>query len=150
MSAWSIEEAIAYYREQGAPGDQQMLSALLREVQQETGPLTQETLDVISRELALAPSILPALIRRIPSLRMHTHPHRLEVCQNCGRRLGAWIEREYAVKNGASDAGGFTFHVVGCMKNCKCGPSMKWDGALVPRANEEAVRKADFFIWIKR
>lgn len=141
MSAWSIEEAIAYYREQGAPGDQQMLSALLREVQQETGPLTQETLDVISRELALAPSILPALIRRIPSLRMHTHPHRLEVCQNCGRRLGAWIEREYAVKNGASDAGGFTFHVVGCMKNCKSGPSARWNGELISHATEEKLRE---------
>ena len=29
---WNIDEAIAYYRDQGAPGDQQMLIALLREI----------------------------------------------------------------------------------------------------------------------
>ncbi|MDO5151848.1 MAG: hypothetical protein Q4D50_00605 [Eubacteriales bacterium] len=42
--SWSLEEAIAYYRTQGAPGDQSALTGFLREVQRENGggiPLRQ-------------------------------------------------------------------------------------------------------------
>lgn len=139
---WNLSEAIDYYRTQGAPGDQQMLIALLRETQQETGPLTQGVLCEIEQAYALGKAVLPALIRRVPSLRMDAHPHRLEICQNCGRRLAAWVENQYAVRpGGACDEGGFTFHVVGCMKNCKASPSVKWDGVLYPRADEELLKK---------
>ena len=34
---WTLREAIEYYQRQGAPGDQGMLVALLREVQEERG-----------------------------------------------------------------------------------------------------------------
>ena len=34
---WTLEEALAYYRRQGAPGEQGALVALLREVQEERG-----------------------------------------------------------------------------------------------------------------
>ena len=34
---WTLREAIEYYQRQGAPGDQGMLVALLREVQGERG-----------------------------------------------------------------------------------------------------------------
>lgn len=139
---WNIDEAIAYYRDQGAPGDQQMLIALLREIQQETGPLTQEVLLKVESALALSASMLPALIRRVPSLRMDTHPHRLELCQNCGRKLAVWVENEYGVKPGcACDTHGFTFQLTGCMKNCKASPSMKWDGVLYPKASEDTIRR---------
>lgn len=139
-SMWVLSEAIEYYRTQGAPGDQQMLVALLREVMEETGPLTQEALSAIAQAYGLGRAILPALIRRVPSLRMDEHPHRLEICANCGRKLAAWVENTYQVKpGGASDALGFTFHVVGCMKNCKASPSVKWDGVLYPRADERLI-----------
>ena len=139
---WNIDEAIAYYRDQGAPSDQQMLIALLREIQQETGPLTQEVLSQVERAFGLSASMLPALIRRVPSLRLDAHPHRLELCQNCGRRLAVWVENEYGVKPGcACDAYGFTFQLTGCMKNCKASPSMKWDGVLYPKASEDTIRR---------
>ena len=35
--AFSVEEAVMYYKKQGAPGDQSALVSLLREVQQESG-----------------------------------------------------------------------------------------------------------------
>jgi len=139
---WSLSEAIDYYRSQGAPGDQQMLMALLREAQEHTGPLTQSVLAEIESSYSLGKAILPALIRRVPSLRMAEHPHRLEICQNCGRRLAAWVENTCGVKpGGACDEGGFTFHVTGCMKNCKAPPSVKWDGKLYPHADEELLKK---------
>ena len=34
---WSIQEAVAYYKKQGAPSDQTALESLLKEVQQEHG-----------------------------------------------------------------------------------------------------------------
>ena len=47
---WTLEEALAYYRRQGAPGEQGALVALLREVQEERGdrrrPLPQRYLSV--------------------------------------------------------------------------------------------------------
>ena len=33
--AWNLEEAIAYYKKQGAPADQTAVTALLREAQAE-------------------------------------------------------------------------------------------------------------------
>ena len=142
MTPWTLEEAIDYYRREGAPEDQSMIVALLREAQAEQGALTQETLNDIARCFGLSRGFLPALIRRIPDLRMHTHPNRLEVCRNCGRQLAVWIEREYgASPGGASSRGGFTFHVVGCMKNCKSGPSARWNGELISHATEEKLRE---------
>ena len=139
---WQLEEAIEAYREQGAPEDQQMLIALLREVQQETGPLTQDVLDAIARAYQLGASVLPALVRVVPSLKMAAHPHRLEVCANCGKKLSSWIEKTYGVRpGGACDRGGFTYHVVGCLKNCKAGPSARWDGELISRADEDKIRR---------
>ena len=35
---WTLEEALAYYRRQGAPGEQGALVALLREVQRQLRP----------------------------------------------------------------------------------------------------------------
>ena len=35
--SWNLEEAIEYYKKQGAPGDQTALVGLLREIQQENG-----------------------------------------------------------------------------------------------------------------
>ena len=138
-----IREMIAYYREQGAPQDQQMLIALLREMQEvEGGVLAQGTLDTIAQAYEIKQGILTAIIRRIPGLRLDTVPHRLEVCGTCraGANLRAYIERTYGVKSGAAnEAAGFSYHVTPCMKNCRFGPSIRWDGTLYAHADEKLV-----------
>ena len=49
MDEHAIREMTDYYREQGAPQDQQMLIALLREAQEKQGgALSQDILDAIS------------------------------------------------------------------------------------------------------
>ena len=71
MELHSLEDYIEQYRSQGAPEDQQMLIALMRDAQQlDGGALRQETLDRIASELSVPGSILNAIIRRIPMLRM--------------------------------------------------------------------------------
>jgi len=144
MNAETIREIVEYYRNQGAPQDQQMLIALLREMQESGGGvLAQAVIEEIAGMLGMKPTMLYALIRRVPSLRMDNAAHRLEICGTCraGARLRDEIERTYAVKSGGCcEPAGFSYHVTPCMKNCKNGPSIKWDGALHSHADMELVR----------
>ena len=139
-----LEDIIRYYREQGAPQDQQMLIALLRECQEmEGGALTAQTLAAVAQGCGVKESMLAALIRRVPSLRMADAPHRLDMCMTCpkGRELRAWVEKTWNVQSGqACTAAGFTYHAVPCMKNCPNGPSIRWDGVLYSRATQELIR----------
>ena len=143
MQTQSIREIIEYYRGQGAPQDQQMLIALLREVQEDMGGvLSWSALQEIADSLGMKNTLLQALIRRVPSLRMENAAHRLEICGTCraGARLRDAIERTYGVKSGEiCEAAGFSYHVTPCMKNCKNGPSIKWDGTLHSHADIELV-----------
>lgn len=139
----SLMELIAYYTDQGAPGDQQMLIALLREAQEaDGGALADETLQTIARVFHIKVTMLQAIIRRIPALRTADVPHRLEICQTCkkGAALRAMVEREFGIQSGQSCAG-FSYHAVPCMKNCRFGPSVRWDGELVPDMDENKLRK---------
>lgn len=139
-----IQDLIEYYRSQGAPADQQMLLALLREIQEECGgKLLQSALDDIAETYRLKDTFLKALINRIPTLHLEETPHRLEICGTCARsrELGRFIEETYHVKSGSGcTSGGFFYQVTGCMKNCKRGPSMRWDGVLYPCADIDLIK----------
>ena len=65
---WNLEEAIAFYGQRGAPGDQSALVSLLREVQQENGGgIPEAALAPVAEAYGVKESYLLALIRRIPS-----------------------------------------------------------------------------------
>lgn len=145
---WTLREAIEYYQRQGAPGDQGMLVALLREVQEERGGVLPPA-DVadIAAAYGLRETFLAAVIKRYPGLRPQEAPHRLELCggPRCSSRdaarLAAFVEARYDVQPGGISArGGFSYRISGCMKNCPNGPSLKWDGELHSRADEALLR----------
>ena len=138
-----IREIIRYYREQGAPQDQQMLIALLREIQEESGgAIPQAALLQIAGAYEIRETMILALIRRISGLCTEDVPHRLEICGTCraGAKLRNEIERTYTVKSGGSSTAGFSYRVTPCMKNCKNGPSIRWDGKLYGNADMELIR----------
>ena len=138
-----IRELIQYYREQGAPQDQQMVIALLREAQEVSGGvLSADSLGQIAAAYGMKETMLIAFIRRVPGLRYEDAPHRLEICGTCraGAMLRDFVERTYGVKSGGVSAAGFAYRVVPCMKNCKNGPSIRWDGMLHSRADEKLIR----------
>lgn len=145
MNIEETTEMIEYYRSQGAPQDQQMLVALLRQTQESSGGvIPMDILARIADAYEMKQSMLLALIRRIPSLRLENAAHRLEVCGTCraGAKLRDFIERTYGVKSGTSnEAYGFSYRVTPCMKNCKNGPSVRWDGQLHGNADEALLRK---------
>lgn len=145
MNQNDFDALLAYYRGQGAPEDQQMLVALLRETQALDGNvLRPETMEQIARGCDVDVRLLHALAHRIPSLHPAHAPHRLQLCRACpkSRALAAFVEKEYAVKSGGvSQKGGFSFELASCMKNCKAGPSLRWDGTLYPQADEALVKQ---------
>ena len=129
---WNLEEAIRYYQGQGAPGDQNALVNLLKEVQSESGgSVPASALDVIAHKYAVKRSFLEAVIRRIPSLRLG-ETHCLEICggPNCSRRgsLAA-----FAQSLASADV---TVKMVPCMRMCGKGPNIRWDGEMYHQADE--------------
>lgn len=137
---WTLSEAISYYKSQGAPGDQNALVNLLREVQTESGGrIPRNILPEIADGLNTKESLLTALIRRYPSLRL-ADVHVLELCggPNCPRRapLAAFVERTW----GTTPAK-FTVKQVPCMRMCGKGPNIRWDGKLYHGADEALLRK---------
>ena len=145
MELHSLASYIEQYRSQGAPEDQQMLIALMRDAQQlDGGALRPETLDRIAAELSVPGSILNAIIRRIPMLRMADAPHRLDMCGGCdgAQELIEDIRRVYQVdKDGVSMKGRFVLRVTGCLKRCGLGPAIRWDGKTYDEADVELIRQ---------
>ena len=134
---WNLNEAIAYYGSLGAPGDQQALIGLLREISTECGGIPAACLTVVAEQYATKEGILLALIRRIPSLRL-AEGHLLELCAgpNCSKctALVACAEK-------LSADGKCTLKYVGCMRLCSKGPNIRWDGKLYHKADEKLLRE---------
>lgn len=136
--AWELKEAVAYYKRQGAPGDQSALLSLLREVQEEHGGIPRGLLPEIGETLGVKESFLLALIRRQPRLRL-MNSHTLELCAgpNCGKHT-ALADLAEQLCTGRRDV---TLKFVPCMRQCGKGPNLKWDGQLYNRADAQLLKK---------
>ena len=134
--SWDLNEAIDYYRRQGAPGDQNALRNLLAELQAESGgAIPGGHLPGIAAALGTKESFLVAIIRRIPSLRL-ADVHVLEICAgpNCSRRgqLAALAEKY---------RGRAEVKLVPCMRQCGKGPNLRFDGKLHHGADEQLLAR---------
>ena len=137
---WNLEEAVAYYKKQGAPGDQSALVSLLREAQGENGGgIPKGLLPRMSQLLGVKESYLLAVVKRIPSLRI-ADTHVLELCggPNCSKRarLAEFVEKTYGSK--PKD---FEVRYVPCMRLCGKGPNIRWDGVVYHGADEALIRR---------
>lgn len=135
---WNLEEAILYYKKQGAPADQSAVIALLREVQQEHGgSIPQYLLAPIAEGLGTKEALLNAIIRRIPSLRL-ANTHLLELCSgpNCGRHTALASLAESLCRGKT-----VTLKYVPCMRMCGKGPNIRFDGKLYHKADEALLRE---------
>ena len=137
--SWTLEEAVSYFKAQGAPGDQSALIALLREIQQENdGSIPRPMLTEAAGVLGTKEGVLLALVKRIPSLRL-SDSHVLEMCAgpNCGKAAQLVKLAESAKAAGGS----FTLKFVPCMRLCGKGPNIRWDGTVYHKADETLLRK---------
>ena len=135
---WNLEETVAWYRRQGAPGDQNAVIQLLREIQQQCGGISQAQLTRIAESYGVKEGFLLAFIRRIPGLRL-SETHVLELCAgpNCPKRapLAEFVEKTYG-----KQPSGFTVKLVPCMRMCGKGPNLRWDGKVYNQADEKLLR----------
>ena len=134
--AFDLEEAVGYYKRQGAPGDQSALIALLREMQEESGgSIPAALVTEAARLLGTKDALLMALIRRIPSLRL-SDKHLLELCAgpNCPKKANlAAIAEKYRSKK-------VDIKFVPCMRLCGKGPNLRFDGKVYNGADEALIR----------
>ena len=134
---WNLDEAIDYYKKQGAPRDHSAVTALLKEIQQESGgSIPMAAVTRMAETLETKESFFLALIRRLPSLRL-SDVHTLELCAgpNCGKHtaLAAFAEKNCGSK--------VKLKFVPCMRMCARGPNLRFDGKLYHGADEDLLRK---------
>lgn len=138
--SWNLEEAVSYYKTQGAPQNQTALVNLLKEIQQENGGgIPGYMLGAVAGAYGVKESFLQAIVKRIPSLRLENN-HCLELCggPNCGKHtaLAACAKQLHAASGER-----FTLKFTPCMRMCGKGPNIKWDGVIHHQATEELLRK---------
>ena len=135
---WNLNDAIAYYKKQCAPGDQNALVGLLREIQAEyDGRIPKSLLAAVAEGCGTKENLLLALIRRIPSLHLD-EGHILELCAgpNCGKHTALAVCAEKLQAHGKCK-----LKYVPCMRLCGKGPNIRWDGKVYHRATEELLRE---------
>ena len=134
--SWDINEAVEYYRRQGAPGDQNALRNLLTELQEASGgAIPRDLLGRAAEGLGVKESFLTAIIRRIPRLRL-ADQHVLEICAgpNCSRRGQlAQLAEQYR--------GRVEVRLVPCMRQCGTGPNLRFDGKLYNGADGQLLAR---------
>ena len=137
--AWNLEEAITYYKRQGAPGDQSAMISLLREIQQENGGIPSYMLKEIAASYGIKEGLMLALIKRIPSLRLKD-THTLELCAgpNCGKHTAL---AAFAEKLCKESAGKMEVKFMPCMRMCAKGPNVRLDGKVFHAMTEEKLLK---------
>lgn len=132
---YDLTEAAAYYKKQGAPGDQTALLNFLREVQSEHGGSIPAHLPAeMARLLGTKETLLLALIRRIPSLQLSGKPV-LEICggPRCrGAAMAEALQKRYPQVE---------VRLVGCMRLCAKGPNVKLNGKLYHNADEALLKQ---------
>lgn len=135
---WNLDEALTYYQKQGAPGDQTALVSLLREVQSHCGGIPPWCCTQIAGCYGIRESLLLALIKRIPSLRLE-NTHILQLCcgPNCGKAAALAEVAEALCRNAD---GKVTLKRTGCMRMCGKGPNLKWDSTLYHKADADLLR----------
>jgi len=134
---WNLDEAIAYYKKQGAPRDQSAVASLLKEIQQEnSGSIPMAAVARMAEALETKESYFLALIRRLPSLRL-SDTHTLELCAgpNCGKHRAL---ADYAEKHCGSKV---KLKYVPCMRMCAKGPNVRFDGKLYHGADEALLKQ---------
>jgi len=137
--SWNFEEAVAYYKAQGAPSDQSVLVNLLREIQSENGgSIPKHIPAALGETLGVKETFILAVIKRIPSLRL-ADTHLLELCAgpNCGKNKALAASAE---KLRDECGGAFALKYMPCMRMCGKGPNIRWNGTLYNGATEELLR----------
>ena len=132
------KEIVDNYISRGAPADQSVLVAMLRQLQQYWGGyLPADQIPSLSTLLSVKESFLLAVIRRIPNLRVG-QSRVLELCAgpNCGKHCALAAKAESLCSRH-----GVILRYVACMRMCGKGPNVKFNGRLYHGADEKLLER---------
>ena len=133
----TLENILERYKDTAGPGDQQAVIALLREVQQLYGCVPDSVQQRVAKATGTAPSLIAALVRRVPGLTPAAYRHRIVVCTGprCSAKGGTALLR--AVENALGIAPGettpdgcFRLETRNCLKQCGSAPNLTVDQTL--------------------
>ena len=130
-----IEEIFSYYGRQRDKNSQEMIVALLRELQEVSGCLTPDLKCRVLETTGTSEKFLQCLIRMYPSLKESNAVHEIIACtgERCGRKDGILLLKRLRTeldiqKNGMSADGAFELRTRNCLKKCKTAPNIMIDG----------------------
>ena len=135
MEVW--KEITQSYMQRGAPGDQGVLMALLRHLQEHWGgSLPASEIGALAAQLGVKESFLQAVVRRVPGLRVGRQ-NVLELCAgpNCGKSSDLALVAEKLCKQY-----GVRLQFSNCMRMCGKGPNGKLNGTLYHNLNEQRLK----------
>lgn len=130
-----IEEIFSYYSTQKDRGTQEMVVALLKELQEAEGYITPVLKQRVIETTGVTEKFLSLILKMYPSIKEGAYVHEIIACtgERCGKKGGMEIlqniKRELAIgKDGISKDGKFQLRTRNCLKQCRTSPNIMIDG----------------------
>lgn len=143
-----MEEIFSYYGEQKDRHTQEMVVALLRELQEVQGHITPALKKRVLETTGVAEGFLKTILRLHPSIKQSANLHEILACtgERCGNKGGMEILRrlrkELGIsKDGMSEDGMFRLRTQNCLKKCKTSPNLMIDGVVYSGKELENLKK---------
>lgn len=137
MNQMPMEEIFSYYSAQKDRHTQEMVVALLRELQEVQGYITPVLKKRVLETTGVAEGFLETILRLHPSIKQSANLHEILACtgERCGNKGGMEILRQLRKeldisKDGMSKDGMFRLRTQNCLKKCKTSPNLMIDGVV--------------------
>lgn len=146
----SINEILAYYRGREDKKEQEVIVAMLRELQEVCGGVSPALQERAASVTGVKVSVVKYLVRMYSGLKETPYEHTVTVCtgKRCRDKGGAAVlqavRKELDIKKeGISADGKVYLSVQGCLRNCGKSPNLLIDGKMFSGVRPEQI--ADIF-----
>ena len=137
---WDFNEALEFYKSQGANSDQNELINFLKEIGSNCGgKIPVHLVGRIAEEYKLKENFILAIIKRIPNLNLE-NVHCMEVCSGavCGKNKAFQSVISALQDNKPQN---LEIKFTQCMHMCKFGPNIKLDGKVYNHMDENILKE---------
>ena len=143
-----IEEIFSYYGNQKDKATQEMVVALLKELQEVEGCISVGLRKRVVEVTGITDNFLTCIIKMCPSIKESANVHEIIACtgERCGNKNGMEIlrniKKELAIgKDGMSRDGNFKLQTRNCLKQCRTAPNLMIDGKIYSGQELEDIKK---------
>lgn len=139
-----IQEIFSFYQKQ--PGEQENHRAMLEELQEVYGFLSEEILEQAAEALHIKVTVLSCLVKYSSTLKLAPYQRKIVACtgERCGNKNGLYLlnklKQELKIdKNGLSKDKKIFLSTQNCLKHCKTSPNIMIDGEIYAHMTEERI-----------